>query len=185
MRVGSRSAAGVSHPAACRPAAPRPCRVPRHRVRVASRGAACVSHPAAPRACRIPRRRVRVASRGAASDVTAAPLVPAPLVPAPLVPAPCPARAPAEAASCRLHTAGGDQNAACTRRAGARRATGGASLGEGDGAADPRDMGPGRWRWRAKPLVGDAGRWSARGRDRPRPQRHSPDIRVIAGSDHK
>ena len=164
------------------PAAPRPCRIPRRLVRTASRGAGLVSHPrrrvrvasrgAAWRRVRVAsRHRVRVASRGAAC------------VSYPAAPCPCPAaprmrsrrrRAGAmsdacasEAAGRRLHTEGSDQNACmhvAAARGARRRATGGASLGEGDGSADPRvsdtgarAMAGARNHWSATPAVGPRG----------------------------
>ncbi len=156
MRAASRGAASMSHPAAPGPyrvprrrvgvasAAPRACRVPWRRVapracrvRVASRGAACVSYPAAPCPCpAAPRMRSRRRRAGAMSDACAS-----------------------EAAGRRLHTEGSDQNACmhvAAARGARRRATGGASLGEGDGSADPRVSDTG-----ARAMAGARNHWSA------------------------
>ncbi len=132
--VAPRGAACVSH----RGTAWRRVRVAsRHRVRVASRGAACVSYPAAPCPCpAAPRMRSRRRRAGAMSDACAS-----------------------EAAGRRLHTEGSDQNACmhvAAARGARRRATGGASLGEGDGSADPRVSDTG-----ARAMAGARNHWSA------------------------
>ncbi len=63
-----------------------------------------------------------------------------------------------EAAGRRLHTEGSDQNACmhvAAARGARRRATGGASLGEGDGSADPRVSYTG-----ARAMAGARNHWS-------------------------
>ena len=173
MRAASRGAASVSHPAAPGPyrvprrrvgvasAAPRACRVPWRRVapracrvRVASRGAACVSYPAAPCPCpAAPRMRSRRRRAGAMSDACAS-----------------------EAAGRRLHTEGSDQNACmhvAAARGARRRATGGASLGEGDGSADPRVSFAG-----ARAMPGARNHWSA---TRAVGRRRRPLARAVRG----
>jgi len=177
------------------PVAPRACRIPRRvvrrrHVRVASRGTACVSRHVAPRACRIPRHRVRVASRGAVSVSRPA---------APRLTSRrrrwcrrrwCRRRVRRvrqprrRVAACTLRVAIRMLHAPAARGPGAaRRAARRSARATGQptrGTRGPGDGAGGRNRWSATRAVGPRAVVTG-----PRPQRHSPDIRVIAGSDHK